>query len=189
MQESKTARDRRARISVFVARKPFTPFTAKTVKARMRVIDTSSDRWHIGEDFPLSIDFSVIATADSQFAQMIVHQLKAFVARELPHKSPITVFNAMNFIRGFLRSFEFEDLDEESLDEVISDNLLQYIQANRSVGDESNLSVLRYWLRISVCPASCFGIVRPSDLFFVTPHFLTYFRRFSQTFFPLRFAC
>ncbi len=145
MQESKTARDRRARISVFVARKPFTPFTAKTVKARMRVIDTSSDRWHIGEDFPLSIDFSVIATADSQFAQMIVHQLKAFVARELPHKSPITVFNAMNFIRGFLRSFEFEDLDEESLDEVISDNLLQYIQANRSVGDESNLSVLRYW--------------------------------------------
>lgn len=49
-----------------------------------------------------------------------------------------------------------------------------------------------YWtqfLRISVCPASCFGIVRPSDLFFVTPHFLTYFSRFSQTFFPLRFAC
>ena len=44
-------------------------------------------------------------------------------------------------------------------------------------------------LRISVCPASCFGIVRPSDLFFVTPHFLTYFRWFSQTFFPLRFAC
>jgi len=44
-------------------------------------------------------------------------------------------------------------------------------------------------VRISVCPASCFGIVRPSDLLFVTPHFLTYFRRFSQTFFPLRFAC
>lgn len=55
---------------------------------------------------------------------------------------------------------------------------------------QSSLGVdIEQLLRISVCPASCFGIVRPSDLFFVTPHFLTYFSRFSQTFFPLRFAC
>ena len=44
------------------------------------------------------------------------------------------------------------------------------------------------FLRISVCPDSCSGVVRPPDLFFVTTHFLTYFDRFSHTFFPLRFA-
>lgn len=145
MQQSNSVFARRARVSVFVERKPFTPFSARAVKSRLRLIDTSSDRWHVGEDSPLSIDFSVVATADSQLSQMVVHQLKTFVARELPHKSPTTVFNAMTFIRAFFRSFEFEDLDEERLDEVIADNLLYYIHANRSAGDESNLSVLRYW--------------------------------------------
>ena len=149
MQKPNTAYTRRARLSVFVERKPFTPFTAKAIKSRMRLIDTSSDRWHIGEDCPLSIDFSSFATSDSQFAQMMVHQLKAFVARELPHKSPSTVLGVLGTIRAFYKSFEFEDLDEESFDDLLSDNLLYYIHANRRENDEANLNALRYWYRRS----------------------------------------
>ena len=43
-------------------------------------------------------------------------------------------------------------------------------------------------VRISVCPDSCSGVVRPPEFLFVTSHFLTYFDLFSHTFFPLRFA-
>jgi integrase len=149
MQKPNTAYTRRARVSVFVERKPFTPFTAKSIKSRMRLIDTSSDRWQIGEACPISIDFSSFATSDSQFAQMMVHQLKAFVARELPHKSPSTVLGVLGTIRAFYKSFEFEDLDEESFDDLLSDNLLYYIHANRRENDEANLNALRYWYRRS----------------------------------------
>jgi hypothetical protein len=38
-------------------------------------------------------------------------------------------------------------------------------------------------MRISVCPHTYSGVVRPPDFFFVTTYFLTYFDRFSHTVF------
>lgn len=145
MQKSNTAFTRRARVSVFIERKPFTPFNHESIKARLRLVDTSSEVWHIGEDHPITIDFNSFAPTESQLSQMLIHHLKEFVAKELPHKSPTTIINIMKSIRVFLKSFEWEELDGESIDDVLSDNLLFYIQASRTSGDESRLSNLRYW--------------------------------------------
>jgi integrase len=145
MQQSNTASNRRARVSVFVERKPFVPFNFLSVKARIRRIDTSANKWLIGEAYPIPIDFNRIHNNDSPLLRAIIHQIKFYVARELPRKSPSSILGIFESILRFLNSFEWLNLEGETVADVLAENLMFYIHINRTFRDESNLNALRSW--------------------------------------------
>ncbi|MFC4653940.1 site-specific integrase [Rheinheimera marina] len=145
MHQKSSIREKRARVLAFVERKPYTPFTIPVVDARIRVVDTSSSRWNIGETSPILLNFSRFKGESCLIAAEFVDSLKFFFARELPRKSPLTCYGMFNLIFDFLSSYNWEEADGESLTELLSDNLIDYIYAKRMLADESNLSGLRYW--------------------------------------------
>ncbi len=145
MQQSLKASERRSRVSVFIERQPFTPFDLPSVRSRIRQIDTTSDVWHIGEVQPIPITFTRIHTYGAHGLVRIIHQLKFFIARDLPHKSPCTIAGLFESILKFFNSFDWLDIDDGDISDNLAENLLFYIQANRTYSDESGLNALRYW--------------------------------------------
>lgn len=149
MKQSNSAIDRRARLSVFIERKPFQHFTEPSIQARMRSIDTSSDKWQVGESQPTLINFARIEPHHSPFVEMLIHQVKFFIARELSRKSPKTVASLFDSIQRFLNAFDWSDAEQQTHENLLLENLFFYIHINRKHGDEFNLNSLRYWYQRS----------------------------------------
>lgn len=145
MQQSFKASERRSRVSVFVERKPFTPFDLPSAQSRIRQINTTSDVWHIGEVQPVPINFNRVHSYSSPILSRIIHQLKFFIARELPRKSPETIASDFGSILKFVNSFDWQDHEDETVSDILAENLIFYIQVNRTFSDESGLNHLRYW--------------------------------------------
>lgn len=146
MRFSTPAPERRSnRVSVFIPRKAFSPFECISVEARIRSVDTSSNIWHIGEVKPTPINFAALNPTNDQLLDRLTHELKHYIARDLPRRSPDSIFGRFYVIAKFLSSYDWQDADEGELSDLLSENLLHYIQVNRSLTDESKLHELRCW--------------------------------------------
>lgn len=177
MQFDRFARssEREVRSLPFIERRPYTPFNIPVVQARLRSVDTSRDVWKIGEtesevlnferlmtkvntpknlqrdllDVDAEYEHEVSAQTGTQLPDELLSNLKYFLARQLPGKSPLTVGNMFSAIVYFLSQCDWEDVGDESLTDVLSEQLIDYIYVNRSQSDEYALNALRYWYRRS----------------------------------------
>lgn len=169
--------DRKSRHLPFIERRPYKPFNIPVVESRLRPIITSGDAWNIGETAPVSLNFKRLEITfkslpehqqsdlfettptdeeddGSQQASHLIpdellNNLKHFFARELPGKSPLTIKNTFEAVSRFLLQCSWRDLDDESLTDLLSDQLVEYIYLNRTQWDEHALNALRYWYRRS----------------------------------------
>ncbi len=177
MQFDRFARssEREVRSLPFIERRPYTPFNIPVVQARLRSVDTSRDVWRIGEtasevlnferlttkvnppknlqrdffDVDVEDEHEVSAQTATPLPDELLNNLKYFLARQLPGKSPLTVGSMFSAIVHFLSQCDWEDVGEESLTDVLSEQLIDYIYVNRSQSNEYALNALRYWYRRS----------------------------------------
>jgi integrase len=133
------------RVSVFIPRKPFSRFVSISVEARIRSVDTSTNIWHIGEVKPTPINFEALNPANEPLLDRLAHEIKHYIARDLPKRSPDSIKGRFHVIAKFLSCYDWQDADEGEFSDLLSDNLLHYIHANRSLTDESHLHELRSW--------------------------------------------
>lgn len=118
-------------------------FNQAEARGRKGLIDTSGQRWDIGENVKKSLNFDRIAITNPY----LIDQLKYYVAERLNKWSPITVYNHFNAIVFFLNSCSEVNDEEygESLEESLQDEINRYFIANRNSKDEHQLSLIRDW--------------------------------------------
>ncbi|WP_259524306.1 site-specific integrase [Shewanella baltica] len=125
--------------------KPF--FTDKQIKARTRMVDTSSQQWDIGESKAVSINFELIETANLE----LIDQVKYLIAQFVRSKSPGHALAIFCSVKNFLNLCEsFDEHSDEALGDALADEMLYHFAGNRKMHGENELNRVRLWYRLGV---------------------------------------
>lgn len=122
-------------------------FTDRQVKARMRMVDTVSEQWDIGESKATLINFELIDTDNPE----LIDQVKYLIAQFVRSKSPSHTLATFMAVKDFLNLCEsFDELADDELAEALADEMLYYFASNRKIHDEDALNRIRLWYRLGV---------------------------------------
>ncbi|HDG1518030.1 hypothetical protein D6V22_09460 [Vibrio cholerae] len=128
------------------SQEPYSPlFTDSQIKGRLRVIDTSTDTWDIGESEAILINFNLLNVHNVE----LIDQFKYTIAWFVKSKSPSHALAIFNAVKYFLNSCEFLDDSGEELAEVLADEVCYYFANNRKSSSEDRLALVRLWYQHS----------------------------------------
>ncbi len=129
------------------SQEPYSPlFTDSQIKGRLRVIDTSTDTWDIGESEAILINFNLLNVHNVE----LIDQFKYTIAWFVKSKSPSHALAIFNAVKYFLNSCEFLDDSGEELAEVLADEVCYYFANNRKSSSEDRLALVRLWYQRGV---------------------------------------
>jgi len=115
-------------------------FTKQSIKARSRIIDTSTNEWDIGEVTAELINFNLINSDNIE----LIDQIKYVVGWFLERKSPKHCTLLFRSMKNVINTFDnFEDESGSDLAESFSDEILYYFVSNRKTDDEAHLQLIR----------------------------------------------
>lgn len=122
-------------------------FIDKQVKARMRMVNTESEQWNIGETRPAMINFELIDTDNPE----LIDQVKYLIAQFVRSKSPSHTLSTFMVVKDFLNLCEsFNELTGDELADALADEMLYYFASNRKMHNEAELNRIRFWYRLGV---------------------------------------
>ena len=122
---------------------PYQPyFIERQIKARSRMVDTSSKLWDIGETTSELLNFNQVETQNIE----LLDQFKYVTAHYVKTKSPGHALGIFNAVKNLFNSSEsFDGESGEDLADALADEVLYYFVNNRRQHDESILNRVRLW--------------------------------------------
>ncbi|MDN3632567.1 tyrosine-type recombinase/integrase [Vibrio lentus] len=126
---------------------PYLPlFTDLKIKSRLRVVDTSTEEWDIGESEAMLLNFNLLETDNAALRDQVKYTISWFIKGKSPGHAR-SIFRA---VKDFLNSCEHFDESGAELAEALADELLYYFANKRKSSGEDALSLVRLWYQRGV---------------------------------------